>query len=48
MINTGEVVSFIDNVIVRIEEEEEYDEVVEKVIEKLTENNLYIKLEKYK
>ena len=40
--------SFIDNVIVRIEEEEEYDEVVEKVIEKLTENNLYIKLEKYK
>jgi len=48
LINTGEVVSFIDNVIVRIEEEEEYDEVVEKVIEKLTENNLYIKLEKYK
>jgi len=48
LINTGEVVSFIDNVIVRIEEEEGYDEVVEKVIEKLTENNLYIKLEKYK
>ena len=48
MINTGEVVRFVDNVIVRTEEEEEYDEVVEKVIKRLTENNLYIKLEKYK
>jgi len=48
LINTGEVVSFIDNMIVRIEEEEEYNEVVEKVIERLTENDLYIKLEKCK
>ena len=48
LINTGEVVRFVDNVIVRTEEEEEYDEVVEKVIKRLTENNLYIKLEKYK
>jgi len=48
LINTGEIVSFIDNVIVRIEEEEEYDEMVEEVIKRLTENNLYIKLEKCK
>jgi len=30
LINTGEVASFIDNVIVEIEKEEEHDEVIEK------------------
>ena len=40
--------SFIDNVIVRTEEKEGYDEVVEKVVKRLVENNLYIKLEKCK
>ena len=30
LINTGEVASFIDNVIVKTEEEEGYDEVIEK------------------
>ena len=40
--------SFIDNVIVRTEEEKGYDEVVEKVVEWLVENNLYVKPEKYK
>ena len=48
LINTGEMVSFIDNVIVRTEEKEGYDEVVEKVVKRLVENNLYVKLEKYK
>ena len=48
LINTGEMVSFIDNVIVRTEEKEGYDEVVEKVVKRLVENNLYIKLEKCK
>ena len=42
------MVSFIDNVIVRTEEKEGYDEVVEKVVKRLVENNLYIKLEKCK
>jgi len=46
LINTGEVVSFIDNVIVRIEEEEGHDEVVEEVVKRLAENDLYMKLEK--
>jgi len=48
LINIGEVVSFIDNVIVETEEEEGYNEVVEKVVKRLVENNLYVKLEKYK
>jgi len=48
LINTGEVASFIDDIIVGIEEEEEHDEVVEEVVKRLVENNLYIKLEKYK
>ena len=48
MINTEKVASFIDDMIVRIEEEEKYDEIVEKAIKRLVENNLYVKLEKYK
>ena len=48
LINTGEVVSFIDNIIVEMEEEKGYNEVVEKIVKRLVENNLYVKLEKYK
>ncbi len=48
MINTGEVASFIDNVIVGTEEEEKHDKIVEKVVKRLTENDLYVKLEKCK
>ena len=47
LINTREVASFIDNVIVGIKEGEEHDEVVEEVVKKLVENDLYIKLEKF-
>jgi len=46
LINTGKVASFIDDILVRIEEEKEHDEVVEEVVRKLTEKNLYVKLEK--
>ena len=46
LINTKKVASFIDNVIMEIEEEV-YDKIIEKV-KRLVENNLYIKLEKYK
>jgi len=48
LINIGEVASFMDNVIVGTEEEEGYNEVVEKVVRKLAENDLYVKPEKYK
>ena len=48
LIDTGKVVIFIDNVIVGTEEEKRYDKIVEEVIKKLTENDLYMKPEKYK
>ena len=46
MINKGKVVAFVDNVLVGMETEEEYNEIVEEVLRWLKENNLYIKLEK--
>ena len=46
LINTGEVVSFIDDVIVRTEGKKRHDEVVEEVVKMLVENDLYVKLEK--
>jgi len=48
LINTRIVRSFIDNAIVEIEKEKGYNKVVEEVVKKLTENDLYVKLEKYK
>jgi len=41
------VASFIDHVI-EIEEEEEHDKIVEEVVNRLAENNLYVKPEKCK
>ena len=41
-------ISFIDNIIIGIKEEKGYNEVIEEVIKRLVENNLYIKSEKYK
>ena len=48
LINTREAASFIDNIIVEIEEEEGHDKVVEEVVKGLAKNDLYVKLEKYK
>ena len=48
MINTRKVASFINNVIVGTETEEGHNEIVEEVIRRLAENDLYIKLEKCK
>ncbi len=44
MINTGEVESFIDNIIVGMEEKERHNEVVEDVVKRLAKNDLYVKL----
>jgi len=46
LINTREVASFINNVLVGTKEKKGYDEVVEKIVRKLVENNLYVNLEK--
>jgi len=48
LINTEKVASFIDDIIIGTEEEEGHDEIVEEVIRRMEENNLYVKLEKYK
>jgi len=50
LINTGEAASFIfiDNVIMEIEEKKKHNEIVEEVVKRLVENNLYVKSEKYK
>jgi len=47
MINEGKVTAFVDDVLVGTETEEEYDEIVEEVLRRLEENNLYVKLKKY-
>ena len=46
LINIEKVWSFIDVIIVEIEIEEEHDELVEEILKRLEENNLYVKLEK--
>ena len=48
LINMGKVAAFIDDVIVGMEMEEEYDELVAEVIRRLEENDLYVKPEKCK
>jgi len=46
MINKGKVVAFVDDVLVGMEMEEGYDEIVEEVLKRLEENDLYVKPEK--
>jgi len=47
MINEGKVAAFVDNVLVGTETEERHDEIVEEVLRRLEENDLYVKPEKY-
>ena len=47
MINKGKVVAFVDDVLVETETEEEHGEIVEEVLKRLEENDLYVKPEKY-
>ena len=48
LINIGKVGSFINDIMVGMESEKEHDELVEEILRRLEENDLYIKLEKYK
>jgi len=48
LINTEKVVAFIDDMIIGMETEEEHEELVAEVIKRLEENDLYVKLEKYR
>jgi len=46
IINEGKVAAFVDNMLVGTETEEGYNKIVEEVLKRLEENNLYIKPEK--
>ena len=48
LINTGKIASFIDDITIETETKEEHDKIVKEVVKWLAENNLYVKLEKYK
>jgi len=46
MINQGNTAIFIDNIIVTTDTEEGHNELVEEVLKRLEENNLFVKPEK--
>jgi len=46
IINKGKVAAFVDNMLVGTETEEGYNEIVEEVLRRLEENDLYVKPEK--
>ena len=46
LINDGKVAAFVDDVLVGTETEEGHDEIVEEILRRLEENDLYIKPEK--
>jgi len=46
IINEGKIAAFVDDVLVGTETEERHDEIVEEVLRRLEENNLYVKSEK--
>ena len=46
LINKGKVAAFVNDVLVEMETEEGHDEIVEEILKRLEENNLYIKPEK--
>jgi len=47
MIETEKVVAFIDGVMIATETEEGHDEIMEEVLRRMEENNLFVKPEKY-
>jgi len=46
LINKGKVAAFVDGVLVGTETEKGHDEIVEEILRRLEENNLYIKPKK--
>ena len=47
MIEVGDVAAFIDDMMVEIETEEGYNNIVKEVLRKMVKNNLFVKPEKY-
>ena len=46
LINKGKVAAFVDNVLVGTKTEEGHDEIVNEILKRLEENDLYVKPEK--
>ena len=46
MINKGKVAAFVDDILVETKIEKGHDKIVEEVLKRLKENNLYVKPEK--
>ena len=46
LVNKGKVAAFVDDVLVGTETEEGHDKIVEEVLKRLEENDLYVKPEK--
>jgi len=47
IIEVEDVVVFIDDIIIATETEEEYDNIIEKVLRRIVKNNLFVNLEKH-
>ena len=47
LIDTGDIVAFMDDMLVGTEDKKKYNEVVEKILRRMQANNLYLKPEKY-
>ena len=47
IINKGNVMAFMDDMLVETEIEKEYDEIVKEILKRLKENDLYIKPKNY-
>jgi len=48
LINQGDIATFIDDILVATDTEKGHDELVEEVLKRLEENDLFVKPEKYK
>jgi len=46
LINEGKVAAFVDDILVGTETEKRHDKIVEEILKRLEENDLYIKPEK--
>jgi len=47
LIDTGDITAFMDNMLVGTEDKKKYNKIVEEVLRRMEENDLYIKPEKY-
>ena len=47
LIDTGDIVAFMDNILVGTENKKKHNKIVEEVLKRMEESNLYIKPEKY-